>query len=179
MQSLWRHGWVCFIISAAAGLMMVTSESLWIDEGQTLRFASQPSFPDLLTTLLHSIKSEAQMPLGMLASWAGAKVLGVGEWQLRAVNLLWLGLAGMATGMSGRLLKLPALLLIFLIHPFLWFYVNEARPYAMQICAASWLVYVLARASTNATPAGVPSRSIGRRRSRPVAGCSSHCSASA
>src|SRR5205814_16012 len=41
----------------------------------------------------------------------------------------------------GRQLKLPWLLLVFLVHPFVWYCTNEARPYALQICAGAWLLY--------------------------------------
>src|SRR2546426_1405092 len=149
MQSLWRRGLIYFALSVLAGLAAITSESLWIDEGQTLHFAKQPTFQAWFETIRHNTKSEAQMPLGMLAAWAGGKILGLGEWQFRAANLLWVGLAGTAMGLIGRLLKQPALLFVFLIHPFLWFYANEARPYAMQICASAWLLYVLVRVQVN------------------------------
>src|SRR5262249_10573942 len=72
------------------------------------------------------------------------------EWQLRAVNLLWAGLAGTAVGLIGRRLRQPGLLWLFLLHPFLWYYLNEARPYALQIFASAWLLYVLTRAHTRA-----------------------------
>jgi hypothetical protein len=149
MQSLWRRGLFYFILSVLAGLAMVSSESIWIDEGQTVLFARQPTFREWFTTLSHSFKSEAQMPLGMFVAWIGGKLIGLDEWSLRAVNLLWVGLAGTAMGLIGRQLNKPALLPIFLVHPFLWFYTNEARPYAVQICAGAWLLYVLVRAHRN------------------------------
>lgn len=146
MQAGWRTSIAYFVLSIIAGLVMVSTESIWIDEGQTFLYVQQSSFGDWLHTLTQSTKSEAQMPFGMFVAWLGGKWIGTDEWSLRAVNLLWVGLAGVAVGLIGRELNKPVLLLVFLVHPFLWFYANEARPYAAQICAAAWLLYVLVRA---------------------------------
>lgn len=136
---------VCLVVSAALGLAMIHADSLWIDEGQTLHFARQPSLQAFGHELVVNRKSEPQMPAGMAAAWVGARLLGTSEWSLRAVNLVWLALAGLAVGLAGRHLRLPWLLPLFLANPFLWFYVNEARPYTQQICAGAWLLLVLAR----------------------------------
>jgi len=134
--------WV--LVSVLAGLLMLSTVSLWIDEGQTLRFAQQPTLANWWQTLRANPYSEAHMPVGMLAAWLGARVFGTSEWGLRAPNLVWLVLAAVAMGLLGRYWRRPALLPLFLLQPFLWAYVNEARPYAMQICAGAWLLYLLA-----------------------------------
>jgi hypothetical protein len=136
---------VYFLVSCLAGAIMITSESLWIDEGQTWHFVKQPTIGAWFSTLEHNVKSEAQMPFGMFVFWLGAKAIGDSERALRALNLPWVGLAGVAVGLIGRLLKLRGLLLLFLMHPFLWYYTNEARPYAMQICAGAWLLFVFVK----------------------------------
>ena len=151
MLTSWKQLVLFAAVSLGVGLMMISSESLWIDEGQTLRFASQPTLAALFNELRQSIKSEAQMPLGMFVAWLGAKVLGTSEWALRAINLFWVTLGGVAVALTGRLLRLPALWPLFLLSPFLWFYANEARPYVMQICAGAWLLWVLARAQDRGT----------------------------
>jgi hypothetical protein len=131
--------------SLAIGTVMITSQSLWIDEGQTYHFAKQPDFEAWRLTLSANTKSEAQMPLAMLYAWAGAEVVGQREWQLRVINLPWLALGAVAMGLLGQRVKTQFPLAIFLLHPFVWFYVNEARPYAMQICAGAWLLYLLVK----------------------------------
>ena len=152
MLTSWRQITFFAAVSLVAGLMMISSESLWIDEGQTLRFAWLPTLSAWGQKLWQCTKSEAQMPLGMLVAWAAEKVLGSGEWQLRAINLLWVSLGGLAMGLTGRLLRQPFLLPLFLLSPFLWLYANEARPYAMQICAAAWMLYVMVRLQTQGSP---------------------------
>lgn len=135
----WHWAWD-FLLSFAAALLMVSSESLWIDEGQTWVFAREPSMSGWMAALLSNTKSEAQMPLSMLVAWLGAKVVGQSEWQLRSLNALWVGIAGIAIGWLGRTLKLRVLLPLFLIHPFVWYYANEARPYALLIGISAWLL---------------------------------------
>jgi hypothetical protein len=135
--------WVLhFLVSLGSGLFMVGSQSLWIDEGQTLLLTRQSSFSDWMTALLANQKSEAQMPLSMFVAWIAGKVLGESEWQIRSLNALWVALAGTAVGRLGQVLRLPSLLPLFLVQPFLWYYANEARPYALLICISAWLVAV-------------------------------------
>ena len=68
------------------GLAIISSESLWNDEGQTLLFAGQEDLASWWRELRGNTKSEAQMPLGMFFAWVGGKILGTSEWQLRATN---------------------------------------------------------------------------------------------
>jgi hypothetical protein len=135
--------WVLhFLVSLGGGLLMVSSDSLWIDEGQTLLFTRQPSLSDWVAALFANGKSEAQMPLGMFVAWVAGKVMGESEWQMRSLNALWVALAGTAMGRLGQTLRVPSLLPFFLVQPFLWYYANEARPYALLICIGAWLVAV-------------------------------------
>lgn len=129
MRNTVRAAAAYFVVSALAGTIMITGESLWIDEGQTWHFVKQPTIAAWFSTLQHNVKSEAQMPLGMFVFWLGARTVGDSEWALRALNLPWIGLAGVALAFIARLLNLRGLLLLFLMHPFLWYYANEARPY--------------------------------------------------
>jgi hypothetical protein len=138
-----RPDWVrYFFVSLAAGLFMVSAQSLWIDEAETWSFARQPSFKAWLATLLSNTKSEAHTPLGMFALWVSGRLFGEGEWQLRALNILWIAIAGVAIGRLGAILGRRELLPFFLLHPFLWYYANEARAYALLICLSAWLLFL-------------------------------------
>lgn len=132
-------------LSLAAAALMISNASIWIDEGQTLHFAWQPTFSAWWETLRTNVKSEAQMPLGMFLAWVGVQTIGDGEWQLRAMNFLWVALAGLAMGLIGRQTQNRFVLALLLLHPFLWYYANEARPYALQIAAGAWLLFLLLR----------------------------------
>ncbi len=119
---------------------MPSAQSLWIDEAQTWSFASVPTVGGLFSELSTTKKSEGLMPLGMLAAWLEIRVLGTGEWQLRATNILWAAAATGAFFVLGRRWRVPWAPLFLAVQPFLWYYVNEARPYVLQMAASAWLL---------------------------------------
>jgi hypothetical protein len=129
--------------SAGAALAMTVlmpgSESLWIDEAQTFHHMAQPTLSALFSGLLADQKSEALMPLGMFVAWLGGHLVGMSEWQMRAPNILWAALAVLAFVRLGQLWRAPWAPLLLATQPFLWFYANEARPYAFQIGCGAWL----------------------------------------
>ena len=118
-----------------------SADSFWTDEivvGDLLIPDGTQSF--LQRVLAHS-GSEAQMPLFLFVEWLASTVIGLSEWALRSPNLLWLGLSVYFFYLAGQRLKMPWLPLWLAVQPFAWFYGNEARPYAMQIAAASGLMW--------------------------------------
>jgi hypothetical protein len=119
---------------------MPSHDSLWIDEGDTAMYAVLPGFGAWWHHLRLDEAADCQMPLSMLFAWIGGKLLGVSEWQMRAVNLLWgiFAVAGMYR--VGRRLELPWLPLLLAIQPYFWFYMNEARGYALEIACGTWLL---------------------------------------
>jgi hypothetical protein len=127
-----------------AGLLllpfMLTNDSIWLDEGDTAMYAMQPDFHSWREHLRQSLDSNCLMPLPMFFAWIGGRMLGTQEWQMRAVNLLWgvFAVAGMFR--AGRRLQLPWLPLLLASQPYFWFYMNEARPYAVQIACGAWLL---------------------------------------
>lgn len=133
------------LLLAALGLaaLMPTRESLCLDENATLAFVSQDTFPHLLSILNTSHDSLSQMPLGVLVGWGWVRLGATSEWGLRSLNIAWV-LAGLAAmHLTGRRLRLPLLPLWFALQPFLWFYANEFRPYALQIAGSAWVLHGL------------------------------------
>ncbi len=118
-------------------LLMPSGQSLWIDEAEEARYAMVKTFPAWLTEFRSDDKSQSQMPLAMLVRFLASGFLGHGEFALRAVNYLWGGLTLICFWRAGRILGLPWLPMLVAAHPFFWFYMNEARPYAITIFAAS------------------------------------------
>jgi len=127
-----------------AGLVLLpfilTNESLSLDEGDTAVYAIQPDFHSWWIHLRQDLLADCQMPLSMFFAWLGGRLLGTGEWQMRAVNLLWGALALGGMYRIGRQLRLPWLPLLLAIQPYFWFYLNEARPYALQLACGTWLL---------------------------------------
>ncbi len=128
------------LVALALCTLMPSTQSLWMDEAQTWRLASMPSLSAVVADLRQTQASEAMMPLGMFSAWISARVFGLGEWQMRAPNIFWAAASVVAFAMIGRRWKAPWSPLLFAIQPFLWFYANEARPYALQIAAGAWLL---------------------------------------
>jgi hypothetical protein len=123
---------------------MPSRQSIWIDEAQTWNYACLEHFGDIIAQLQTDKYSEAQMPLGMASAWMGVRMFGTSEWGFRAINIIWVGGAVIALFIVGRILALSLLPLIFAIHPFVWFYADEARPYAMQLFGGTLLLLSLA-----------------------------------
>src|SRR5712691_3819287 len=140
-----RLGSSTFILIAALLILfaMPSNDSLWIDEAATARLASQPTFQEWRAEMVTGHFSEHQMPLSMGIAWLMAQLVGTSEWQLRAVNILWGALAVLALCLAGRRLSILWLPLLLVLHPFFWYYMNEARPYALQIACGAWLFFGL------------------------------------
>lgn len=123
--------------------LMPSADSLWVDEAQTWRYSRHTS----LNAAWHEFQgerfSEAQMPLGMAAAWFWAQLFGTSEFALRAPNMLYAIGAILCFYIIGRKEDLPSLPLFLAVQPYLWFYVNEARPYALQIFGGSLLLLAL------------------------------------
>jgi len=137
--------WPLIFLSLALALvpLMPSTDSLWVDEAQTWRYARQATLDTAWQQLQTEINSEAQMPLGMLAAWSWAQLLGTSEFALRAPNMLYAVGAILCFYFIGRKEDLPLLPLFLAVQPYLWFYVNEARPYALQIFGGSLLLLAL------------------------------------
>ncbi|HEY3762096.1 MAG TPA: hypothetical protein VGN23_10155 [Verrucomicrobiae bacterium] len=120
--------------------LMITGESLWLDEGGTAMYALQPDLHSWWQHLNEDTGSDSEMPLSLFVAWMGGKLLGTAEWQLRVVNLIWGALALVAFARAGRKLRIPWLPFFMAIQPYFWFYMNEARPYALQIAGGAWLL---------------------------------------
>lgn len=120
--------------------VMVSNDSLWLDEGDMALYAIQPDFHSWLHYLRNDVAADCQMPLSMFCAWVGGKTLGTAEWQLRAINVIWGALALLGMYRAGKRLNLPWLPLLLAMQPYFWFYMNEARPYAAQIAGGAWLL---------------------------------------
>lgn len=139
------HPWVWLALSLGLLAFSVTGESLWIDEARTYRFSALSGFADLVQSVAGTPNSEAQMPGYLLAAWISDKLIGPTEWAMRAQNYLWGALGLFFFWRSAGRWRMPWMVVLFALHPFLWFYMDEARPYAMQIGLGAWMLDLLLR----------------------------------
>ncbi len=137
-----------------ASLVAISNQSLWIDEALTAMKAQQPTVGDWWRAMLEEKGSDLQMPLYMLYIWGFVKIFGSSEWVLRAANLpLFLpGLIALAAIAGARRWHWHFLVLAAAVSPFCWSYLDEARPYAMQLGASFLIVAALARLSEPDAP---------------------------
>ncbi len=131
------------------GHSFITGHSLWIDEGMTAWLASHPTFKELVDTQTNISSSEAQMPFYVWYIWGWAKIFGISEIALRMANLPFVLLLLLVIQWGSRLLFQSRWnWVIVSVSPFLWFYVNEARPYVAVIAfstlaVVSLLIYLM------------------------------------
>lgn len=138
---------VSFLVLVAAGVLAVGGQSLWIDEANTALKARQPTVADWWYTLAAEKGSDLQMPLYMFWIWGCGKIFGTGEVALRAVNLFWFvpGALALVRVCAGQRARQWAVLLTVASSPFAAYYLNEARPYALQLGASLFLLATLCR----------------------------------
>ena len=156
-------GWECLwpgVLALAVGSVAVSSQSFWIDETMTAKIASQATISEWWRSLSSSKFSDIQMPSYMFYVWAWAKIFGCSEWWLRASNVPWLVLGFLAIPRHQ-----VYYLLALATSPFIWYYLDEARPYIMQISASLILLGSLWRWLE------LPDRNPDGRREKILAGC--------
>jgi hypothetical protein len=126
--------WILVAVGTLLLALGVSGESLWVDEGYSAKLAVQPTLALWASTLKSILGSEPQMPGYQLYLWGWTRLFGMSEWAMRFANLPWAVLftASLAWG-AERLLGVRRVWLILCLSPFLWFYMNEARPYAMML----------------------------------------------
>lgn len=137
---LGRYVW--FISAIAVFLFAWSNQSLWIDECCMVLGAMQDSFADVWHKVEDVGGSDMQMAwyLYLLHLWirfTGADT----ELMLRLFNIVWVVLA------CWFLRKEPKILFVLIISPFFIYYINELRPYAMQVAAACGITMFLYKLS--------------------------------
>ena len=125
-----RSNIVLWIIACAFLFTSISNQSLWIDEGITVSYVSEPSLSKMWESLqLRLLGSSPRMPLFLVYMWSWVQIFGNSEIALRMSNIPWamlliLSAIWIVHGRASRLVVLA-----FATSPFLYFYMNEARPY--------------------------------------------------
>lgn len=121
-------------------LIMVSNQSFWIDECGTASFACSSDWGSFFELLKTDQTSNAQMPLFMILAKGWSSLAGTSEYALRSLNILF-GLIAMGCAFEvGKRTKSGLWpVAVMACHPYFWAYMNEFRPYVMQI-AAGWMM---------------------------------------
>jgi hypothetical protein len=129
----------------------ISNRSYWIDEAGVAWKGSLPTLADWWQALSTEASGNLQLPFYHLFAWGWERIAGMNEFPLRAGNALWL-LAGVlvlirAVGDKPRLRS--GILVALLCSPFAWYYLNEARPYALQTSVSLVVLSALYRLGQN------------------------------
>ncbi|MEO0453994.1 MAG: hypothetical protein AAFY98_07635 [Verrucomicrobiota bacterium] len=149
------------LILLVSGLMVsvsISSQSLWIDEGYTAGYVTIPGWESFVDEILNSKSSQAQMPLYLIIGWMIEKIIDCSEWALRAPNLFWAFLGVGSFWLIGKKMNAGWFPFVLAVQPYFWFYMDEARPYVMQIGASSlalYAFYMLVTAEKRRVGAGI------------------------
>jgi hypothetical protein len=138
-----RFLWLLFPVTLG---LAITRQSLWIDEGYTVWFASHRSITTFFSALIGSpgAPGDPQMLFYLFYMWAWVKPFGESEWALRAANIPFAILFMVTLSWASRhLLRQPNLWVFFCLSPFFWFYLNEARPYVALLAFSAVSIIAL------------------------------------
>ena len=137
-----RALWLVLAGSVAIGLLACSADSLWIDEAWVALIASEKTFSGWWHRMQEISGSTLQMPVYTLYLWGWEKLAGHSEWALRSANIPFFMLGQWALFRSFREERCLALWTVGIaaLSPFLWSYIAEARPYAMQYGAACLVI---------------------------------------
>jgi hypothetical protein len=136
-----KASWLGALGIALAGVLVcslaISHQSYWIDETDVVYKARLPSLADWWGIISQG-GSELQQPLYPLMVWGLGRFLPLAEFTVRCLNVVWfIGgsiVAWFALVNQTRLRW--AFLALLLCSPFAWYYLNEARPYTLQLGAS-------------------------------------------
>jgi hypothetical protein len=138
-----------WILATIAPLLAISHDSLWIDEALTARFVTAPTVKVFEKQITTGTTSERQMPLYIVYVWIWQKLFGKSEISLRLASYPWFLIGQLAGAFIWKDYRKNLLFIsVAASSSFIWFYLNEARPYIMQYgaaCIALWFLCLLVR----------------------------------
>ena len=126
------------ILALAAACFAESSQSLWTDESETVIIVLPATLHGAVQAFYNDHTSCMQMPVYFAYLWVWVRLFGSTELWLRISNVPWFFVGFFA--IFHFLRRRPGLrnvtLLVFCIHPFVLYYLNEVRSYAMDLAGA-------------------------------------------
>ena len=132
------------LIQAVVMLLAISNESLWIDEFWTEHFAALESFRAFYELLL--VPNGSQTPLHFLHFYLWGQLNLAGEFWFRLANLplFVAGQVAVYWALRDYPRKFAYLYLtLTALHPMVWQYANEARPYILMYAGAQMMLAYL------------------------------------
>ena len=141
-----KASWLGALGIALVGVLVcslaISHQSYWIDETDVVYKARLPSLADWWGIISQG-GSELQQPLYPLMVWGLGRFVPLGEFSVRSLNVVWFigGLVAAWFALVNQPRLRWAFLALLLCSPFAWYYLNEARPYTLQL-GASLVVFL-------------------------------------
>lgn len=133
-----------FMLIILLPFLMINNHSFWIDEAATAFYASQSNLYSLVAKISAALSSEAQMPGYLFVMWAFEKIFGHGEYLMRMTNIFFISLFLYVLINSNNSKFVKMFVAIFaLVHPFIWYNMNEARSTIAMFSLAGILLIVV------------------------------------
>lgn len=141
-ESQARHVKALSLIAVAAAIVValiaVDGRSLWTDEFGSWDLAVKPSWSAWLSSVRYYPNSDGQLIFYHFYMHLWVKAFGASEIVLRWSNIPWL----LAALLALTRLRLPsavrvAAILVYAVSAFVWYYVNDTRPYVVYLCGAT------------------------------------------
>ncbi len=140
------------VVAAAALLRFATLDLQSFDHDEAVT-AGRVLVPDLFHTLKHVADGERSPPLYYLLAWLWSRVFGTGEVGLRSLSALIGTLTVPAAWLAGRQLASPRVGLwtasFVALNPYLIWYSQEARSYALMVLFLTLGLAFFARSLTD------------------------------
>jgi hypothetical protein len=146
-------------LAVLISLVAISGRTFWIDEALTGVKAQTPTLAAWWAEIVQERASDLQMPFYMLYVWGWEKLAGSSEWALRLANLPWfvIGVCVFAWGQRRADTRCWLTVGLVLLSPFAWYYLDEARPYAMQLGASLMVAGALCRLALDPRQDNTPS----------------------
>ena len=141
-----QKGWIgLFALSQIVVMLLaISNDSMWIDEFWTAHFGAMASFKAFYELVL--VPSGSQTPLHFLHFYLWGLFAPAGEFFLRLANLplFVAGQLAVFWALRDYPRKFAVLFLaLSTLHPMVWQYANEARPYMMMIAGSQMILAYL------------------------------------
>jgi hypothetical protein len=124
-------------IACLLGILAINRQSFWLDEFGTWMGTRPVGFIPWLDNFIHWNSSDAQIPLYHFYMWLWSHISPQSEIAWRWSNIPWLILAFyplLRAPVATSAIRLThTMLLVLILHPLIWYYTNELRPYVALI----------------------------------------------
>jgi hypothetical protein len=129
----------------------------------THKYASFPNISGMFKCIFKEKASETQMPFYLSYMWLYEKLFSIGEFSLRASGLPFFitGMTALTIQLSRHLRSHISAYVVFGLSPFIWYYLNEARPYSIHIGISAVILASLLQLSGTTTKESMTSNTQG------------------